>query len=106
MAPLGAVFVVGLVEGCGGRALVFVVELAGAAVVDADDELPSGAVESIVVCWSDAAVSEVLWIVDGRVGFVTDGFTVDRAAAVVVELGVGFGLAAAVEVVGLGGTSR
>jgi hypothetical protein len=40
------------------------------------------------------------------VGFVTDGFTVDRAAAVVVELGVGFGLAAAVEVVGLGGTSR
>ncbi len=50
VAPLGAVFVVGLVEGCGGRALVFVVELAGAAVVDADDELPSGAVESIVVC--------------------------------------------------------
>jgi len=50
VAPLEAVFVVGLVKGCGGRALVFVVELAGAAAVDADDELPSGAVESIVVC--------------------------------------------------------
>jgi len=50
VAPLEAVFVVGLAEGCGGRALVFVVELAGAAAVDADDELPSGAVESIVVC--------------------------------------------------------
>jgi hypothetical protein len=48
------VFVGGLVEDGDGRALVFVVELAGAvavvAVADADDALSSGAVESIVVC--------------------------------------------------------
>ncbi len=47
---LEAVFVGGLVEGCGGRVLDFVVELAGAAVAVDDDALPSGAVESIVVC--------------------------------------------------------
>ena len=57
--------------------------------------------------------SAVLWIVEGRVGLAVDGLTVDRvaAAAVVVELAVGLGLAAAVvavgaEVVGLAGTSR
>ncbi len=96
--------------------LGFVVELAGTAVaVDDDDALPSGAVESIVVCESDAVASDVLWIVDGRVGFGTDGFNVDRDAVVdavaVVELAAGFGLAAAgaaapVEVVDLVGASR
>jgi hypothetical protein len=51
VAPLEAVFAGGLVEDCGGRVLVFVVELAGpAAAADDDAELPSGAVESIVVC--------------------------------------------------------
>jgi hypothetical protein len=41
--------------------LGFVVELAGTAVaVDDDDALPSGAVESIVVCESDAVASDVL----------------------------------------------
>jgi hypothetical protein len=58
--PLEAVFVGGLVEGCGGRVLGFVVELVGAAAAAADDELSSGAVDSIVVCSSDAVASEVL----------------------------------------------
>jgi hypothetical protein len=44
------------------------------------------------------------------VAFGTDGFIVDRDAAVVVvvvdELSIGFGLAAAAEVVDLVGTSR
>jgi len=40
--------------------LGFVVELAGAAVAVDDDALPSGAVESIVVCESDAVASDVL----------------------------------------------
>lgn len=111
VAPLEGGFVGGFVEACGARVLGFVVELAAAVV--AVDELPSGAVESIVVCWSDAVASEVLWIVDGRVSFGTGGLTVERDAVVVVvaapvELAVGFGLvaAAAVEVVDLAGTSR
>jgi hypothetical protein len=45
-------FVVGLVKVCGGRAVGLLVVLTGAAVAaaDVDDELPSGAVESIVIC--------------------------------------------------------
>lgn len=91
--------------------LDFVVELEGAAAAAEDAELPSGAVESIVVCWLDAVASEVLEIVDGRVDFGTAGFIVDRDAAVdavvVIELAVGFDFpAAVVEVVGLVGTSR
>jgi len=50
LAALEAVFVGGFVEGCGGRVLDFVVELEGAAAAAEDAELPSGAVESIVVC--------------------------------------------------------
>ncbi len=108
MAPVEAVFVGGFVEVCGARVLGFDVELAAVAV--AVDELPSGAVESIVVSWSDAAAPGVLWIVVGRVGFGTGGLTVERdavvvAAAVAVELAVGFGLVAAA-VVGLAVTSR
>jgi hypothetical protein len=44
---LEAVFVGGFVDGCGGRALAFVVVATGTVV---DEGLPSGAVESIVVC--------------------------------------------------------
>lgn len=71
---------------------------------------PSGAVESIVVCWADAE-SEGFGTVEGRVGFGT-GLTVVRDAAVpvvdvAVELGVGFGFAAvAVAVDDFAGASR
>jgi hypothetical protein len=45
---LEAAFTGGFVDGCGGRALAFVVVEAAGTVVD--EGLPSGAVESIVVC--------------------------------------------------------
>jgi hypothetical protein len=110
VALLEAVFAGGFVDGWGGRALVFVVEAVGT--VD-DEGLPSGAVESVVVCWSDGDVgSEAFGTVEGRVVFVT-GLTVDRDAAVVVvvvvvvELAAGFGFVVAVAVDGgLAGTSR
>ena len=60
---------------------------------------PSGAVESVVVCW--LAASDDLWIVDGRVGFETVGLTVDRDDDAVVVV-VGFGLVAADVVDGVG----
>jgi len=101
VAPVEAVFVGGFVDCWGGLVLAFVVEAVGTA----DDEgLPSGAVESIVVCWVDGDVeSEAFGTVEGRVGFGT-GLTVDRddaavVAVVVVAVGAGFGFAAAVVVV-------
>lgn len=100
VVPLDAVFVGGFVDACGGRVLA----LDAVGTVD-DEAVPSGAVESVVVCWSDG-------VVEGRVGFVT-GLVVDRDVAVVVvvddaaavvELGAGFGLV--VVDGGLVGTSR
>jgi hypothetical protein len=92
-------------DGWGGRAMLFVVVAVGT--VD-DEELSSGAVESVVVCWSDGNVeSEVFGTVEGRVDFVT-GLTVDRdeaAVVVVVELTGGFGFVVVVEE-GLEWTSR
>jgi hypothetical protein len=86
-----------LVDCWGGRALAFVVGTVGTL----DDEgLPSGAVESIVVCWSAGDVeSEAFGTFEGRIGFVT-GLTVDRdvivAVVVAVELEAGFAFAVAV----------
>lgn len=94
---------------CGAdRTLVFGAEVVEAAVADAEadveDAVPSGAVESVVVSCSAVVAPEVLLIVDGRVGLVKDGFTVDRDAVVV---GVGLGFAdTVVEAADLGGTSR
>ena len=90
VAPLAAVFVGGLADGCGGRVLVL------APVPAAVDALCSGAVESVVVCCSDEVASAALWIVEGRVGLVVGGFTVDRVAVAAVGAEVG----------GLAGTSR
>ncbi len=107
VAPVEAVFAGGFVDCWGGLALVLVVETAGT--VD-DEELPSGAVESIVVCWVDGDVeSEAFGTVEGRVDFGT-GLTVDRdeaVAVVVVAVGAGFGFAVAVVIVeDFAGTSR
>ncbi len=105
VALLEAAFVGGFMDGWGGRAMLFVVVAVGT--VD-DEELSSGAVESVVVCWSDGNVeSEVFGTVEGRVDFVT-GLTVDRdeaAVVVVVELTGGFGFVVVVEE-GLEWTSR
>ena len=64
-------FVGGFVDACGTRGCTLV----------ADVGLPSGAVESVVVVWSDEVVSEVFGTVDGRVNR-TDGFIVDRVGTV------------------------
>lgn len=81
--------------------------VADAAGTEGDEGLPSGAVESIVVCCSGEVGSDVFGTVEGRVVF-AGGLTVVRTgAAVALAAGLGFVVADDAEAEGaLAGTSR